>query len=78
MLLLAEAKQDSLDMQLQTDQQTAEVITLKDKLHQATEGRTRLTTTHKQLEIEMEEMKEKLSESLLMTTQLSNEVGGVK
>ncbi len=65
-------------MQLQMDQQTVEVLTLKEKLNLSTEGRARLATSHKQLEIEMEETKEKLSESLLLTTQLSNEVGGVR
>ena len=75
-LCVADAKQDLLEVQTQMELQDRESHSLKDKLEQMTQERAKLTKSNKQLEEDLEETREKLQESMLLTSQLSADVRG--
>lgn len=74
LLFLAEAKQELMDVQTQMEHQTEEDESIKGRLQRVMEENIRLGTTKKQLEEDLDDIRDKLTESLLLSSQLSAEV----
>ena len=72
--ILAEAKHELLEVQMEMDRQTDNSNVQQERLDRATEENVRLKKSKKQLEDDLEEIRERLTDSMLGTSQLTAEV----
>ncbi len=74
LLLLAEAKHELIDVQMDMDRQTNNAIIQQERLEKIMEENVKLKKSNKQFEDDLDETRERLTDSMLVASQLTAEV----
>ena len=74
LLLLAEAKHELIDVQMDMDRQTSNAIIQQERLEKIMEENVKLKKSNKQFEDDLDETRERLTDSMLVASQLTAEV----